>query len=262
VTTAVALRTSADERPSPATLDISKHDPPPASEKREFARAELTIYDAKSKGELGGPRDRLEFQFNPKEFSIQKSANWTSKPARGAEKAGPPEFTGAAAGKLTVEMFFDASGTHDRSVVSAVEKLFTCCVPTPESLKDNKASPPLVVLKWGTTRSFPAYISSVSAKYSLFSADGTPIRATCSVTMEELPGVTEKQNPTSGAQAARSVRTLVAGDTLASIAFREYGDPAMWRPLAAFNRIDDPLRVRPGATVLVPAIDELALLER
>jgi nucleoid-associated protein YgaU len=53
------------------------------------------------------------------------------------------------------------------------------------------------------------------------------------------------------------VHTVVAGDTLASVAFRQYGDPAMWRPLAAFNGIDDPLRVRPGATLFVPALEEL-----
>ena len=39
------------------------------------------------------------------------------------------------------------------------------------------------------------------------------------------------------------MRTVVAGDTLASIAYAEYGDPTMWRPLAAFNGIDDPLRL-------------------
>jgi nucleoid-associated protein YgaU len=42
------------------------------------------------------------------------------------------------------------------------------------------------------------------------------------------------------------VRTVVAGDSLASIAYREYGDPTMWRPLAAFNGIDDPLRAAAG----------------
>ncbi|TFV77482.1 LysM peptidoglycan-binding domain-containing protein [Blastococcus sp. CT_GayMR19] len=260
MTAVIGLETSAEQKDPPARPDIAKDAKGPQPRTATFARAELTVYDAKPGGsgkDLGGPRDRLEFQFNPKEFTIAKSATWTSKPARGAQKAGPPEFTGAGPGKLSVEMFFDASGTHDRTVVTAVEKLFACCVPTEESLKDKKASPPLVVLKWGTTRSFPAYVTSVSAKYTLFDSDGTPIRATCSVSMEEMPGVTAKQNPTSGAVAARRLHTVVAGDTLASVAFRQYGDPAMWRPLAAFNGIDDPLRVRPGATLLVPALEEL-----
>ncbi len=261
MTAVIGLETSADQKRPPAQPDIAKAAPELQPAKTTFARAELTVYDAKPGGsgqDLGSPRDRLEFQFNPKEFTIQKAATWTSKPARGAQKAGPPEFTGSGPGKLSVEMFFDASGTHDSTAVIAVEKLFACCVPTEESLKDKKASPPLVLLKWGTTRSFPGYVTSVSAKYTLFASDGTPIRATCSVAIEEMPGVTAKQNPTSGAVAARRLHTLVVGDTLASVAFRQYGDPAMWRPLAAFNGIDDPLRVRPGTTLLVPAVEELA----
>jgi nucleoid-associated protein YgaU len=266
VTAILSLETSASAATKAAHPDIAKADGDSAlamgaPEQPTLARAELTVYNAKPGGsneDLGAPRDRLAFQFNPKEFTIAKTATWTSTPARGAQKAGPPEFTGSGPGKLSLEMFFDASGSHGSSVVLAVEKLFSCCVPTKESLKDKKATPPLVVLKWGTTRSFPGYVSSVSAKYTLFTADGTPIRATCTVSIEEMPGVTAKQNPTSGSVTARRLHTLVAGDSLASVAYREYGDPAMWRALAVFNRIDDPLRVRPGTTVLVPGADELA----
>jgi len=257
MTTVLGLSTSGAKagRP-PASPDVHGDAAPEA----KLEHAQLEMYHAKPGGsgeDLGEPCDALDFQFNPKEFTIQKSATWASTPARGAQKAGPPEFTGAGAGKLSVEMFFDASGNHDASVVTAVEKLLSCCVPTEQSRTDKKASPPLVVLRWGKTRSFPAYVTSVSAKYSLFAPGGTPIRATCSVSMEEMPGVTVKQNPTSGSIAARRRHTLVIGDSLASVAHREYGSPAMWRPLAAFNGIDDPLRVGPGTTLLIPSAREL-----
>jgi nucleoid-associated protein YgaU len=54
------------------------------------------------------------------------------------------------------------------------------------------------------------------------------------------------------------VHKVIAGDSLASIAFREYGDPAKWRPLAAANNIDDPIRLCVGTTLIVPAAGELA----
>ena len=75
--------------------------------------------------------------------------------------------------------------------------------------------------------------------------------------VEEMPGDPLKQNPTSGSLTLTSVRTVVAGDSLASIAYREYGDPGMWRPLALFNGIDDPLRLRLGSSVLLPVVDDL-----
>ena len=225
-----------------------------------LTRAALELYAAKPAGgggKPGSPLGRIPFQFNPKELSIQKSAKWERKPARGAKTAGPPEFTGADPCKLTLEIFFDATDSLDGSVVDRVEQLFSCCVPTDESLGKKKASPPLVVLHWGKVTSFAAFVTSVQAKYTLFTPDGTPIRATCNVSLEEMPGDPLGQNPTSGALAARALHTVVAGDSLASIAYREYGDPTLWRPLAAFNGIDDPIRLRLGRSLFVPAVDEL-----
>jgi len=223
-------------------------------------RATLELYEAKPAGggsEPGAPIDRIPFQFNPKELTIAKSAKWERKNARGSKTAGPPEFTGADPCKLTLEIFFDATDTMDGSVVDRVEKLFRCCVPTEQSLAQKKASPPLAVLHWGKVTTFAAFVTSVQAKYTLFTQEGTPIRATCSVSLEEMPGDPLKQNPTSGALAARSLHTVVAGDSLASIAYHEYGDPTMWRPLARFNEIDDPIRLRLGTTLFLPAVDEL-----
>jgi len=50
------------------------------------------------------------------------------------------------------------------------------------------------------------------------------------------------------------------GDTLASIAYGEYGDPKLWRQLAYFNRIDDPARVPLGSISTLPSAAELAEL--
>jgi len=44
----------------------------------------------------------------------------------------------------------------------------------------------------------------------------------------------------------------VAGDTLASVAYEEYRNPTKWRALAEANGIDDPMRLRPGAVLIVP----------
>jgi nucleoid-associated protein YgaU len=225
------------------------------------AKAKLKVYDAQPAApggaKLASQRGQIEFQFNPKELSIQKSAKWERKSSRNAKNASPPEFNGADPCKLTLEMFFDASDTQGGSVLGLVEQLFSCCVPTDATRQDKKAVPPLVQLNWGTIVSFPAFITSVQAKYTLFAADGTPIRATCSVSMEEMPGDPLGQNPTSGALSAHAVHTVISGDSLASIAYREYGDPAMWRPLAWANDIDDPIRLPVGATLIVPAVHEL-----
>ena len=54
------------------------------------------------------------------------------------------------------------------------------------------------------------------------------------------------------------MHTVVVGDTLQQLAWQEYGDAGAWRPIAAANGLDDPMRLRPGSTLLLPAVDELA----
>ncbi|MGY1640649.1 LysM peptidoglycan-binding domain-containing protein [Geodermatophilus sp. SYSU D00703] len=227
----------------------------------QLEHAKLQLHDPKPGGSgkdaLGAEREAIKFQFNPKELSLTKSAKWERKPARGASTAGPVEFAGAEPSKLSLEMFFDEAETRDGSVVGNVERLLGCCIPTEESRGQKRACPPLVVFHWGQIVGFPAFVTQVSAKYTLFDSEGTPLRATCSVSLEELAGDLEGQNPTSGALATRRRHTVVAGDSLASVAWREYGDPGMWRALAEYNGIDDPMRLRVGAELLVPAPEDL-----
>ena len=55
---------------------------------------------------------------------------------------------------------------------------------------------------------------------------------------------------------------MVQGDSLPTIAYREYGQPAMWRAVADLNRVDDPMRLRPGDRLLLPPLEELVALAK
>jgi nucleoid-associated protein YgaU len=89
----------------------------------------------------------------------------------------------------------------------------------------------------------------------------------CQVTLEEIPTPIPKQNPTSGALTSHRTTVVTAGDTLQSIAYREYRNPNLWRAIAEANDIDDPLRLPSGTQLLLPAppeaaeADELARLQ-
>lgn len=200
---------------------------------------------------------RIEFQFNPKELTVTKSAKWSRDPQRKSKSSGVPEFKGAEPCKLAVEMFLAATDSKDASVVKTVEQLFACCVPTTDSHKSEKPSPPWVIFHWGDLTGFTAYIASVAVKYTLFTPGGMPIRATATVNLEEMAKAPKGQNPTSGALAAHRLHTVVAGDSLQSIAWREYGDPTMWRAVAERNNIEDPMQLPAGTALLVPSAGEL-----
>lgn len=225
----------------------------------KLAHAFLVVHEPGSSLSAPGAKlKEIHFQFNPKELTVAKQATWARETARGSARSSPPQYKGAQPSKLSLEMFLDATMKQDSSVVSTVEDLMGCCTPTPGTASDpHKASPPWVLFRWGGLTGFLAYVSQVSVKYTLFTPTGMPLRAVCTVQLEELAGEPPRQNPTSGGLVPRRQHTVVEGDTLAGIAFREYGAAARWRALADANRIDDPMRLRVGTTLLLPTASEL-----
>jgi hypothetical protein len=203
-----------------------------------------------------GNQGIVVFDFNPKELQLQKSAKWERMPQQGAAQTSMPQFQGADPATLTIEIFLDDSEDSAPSVPMDVQLLLNTVTPLSATLGSNPV-PPWVVFGWGTFLSFVAIVRSVSAKYTMFKPDGTPVRATCQVTLEEVPTQMPGQNPTSGSLMDSRTHQIVAGDTLQSVAQREYGDPSRWRDLADLNGIDDPMRVEPGRTLLVPSASEL-----
>jgi nucleoid-associated protein YgaU len=220
--------------------------------KLEKAYIKLKQPPASGGGELG----QVTFQFNPKEYTVQKSASWESKPAKGAKTTSMPEFKGAEPRSMTIEIFLDAGDSESGDISKDIETLFKCCTPLDKSVGQNKPSPPFVVFGWGPKVSFDAFVKKVSAKYTLFKPDGTPARAVCSVDLQEVAKEPGKQNPTSGGLATLRTHTVVAGDSLPSIAYREYGTAKFWRAIAEANHIDDPLRVGTGTTLRIPPAEE------
>jgi nucleoid-associated protein YgaU len=221
-----------------------------ASASRQSVRkATLTVLEPKpgSTAQL----DVINLPFNPKEWSITHTAEWKSETTK--KSSPPPEFKGPKPASANVEVFLDETDREKGDISKTVDKLKKLVVPEPGTVSSNKPSAPHVLFEWGSAITFRGYVESVAVKYTMFRGDGTPVRGTVTVAMKEFPQPPKGQNPTSGGRAGRRTHRLVAGDTLASIAYREYGDPNRWRALAEANDIDDPMRLREGTVVMVPA---------
>ena len=198
----------------------------------------------------------LRFKYNPEQYTIEKSAQWNRPKAPGAESTPDPDYTSTNPASVSMEIFFDAFEELQGDVTKDVETLFEWTKPTPVSRTTGNPQPPLLMFQWGSSSAlsnFRGYLSSVSARYTLFRIDGTPIRATCTIRLEEVPQEAARQNPTSGTRPGMRVHVVTEGETLHSVAWSEYRQARYWRGLAAFNGIDDPLRVEPGTTLLLPS---------
>jgi len=215
-----------------------------------LTKAKLTILEPKDGGNPA-ERDVITFPFNPKDWTLTRSAEWKVETEK--NKVAPAEFKGPKPAQITVELFLDASDKDDGDISATVAKLMKCVVPDAQSTQQKKPSAPHVRFEWGTAIAFKGYVETVAVKYTLFRPSGAPVRGTATLTIKEMPDSVGSQNPTSGGVAGNRSHQMVAGDTLASVAYAEYGQPAKWRLLADANpSIDDPMRIAPGTTILVP----------
>jgi hypothetical protein len=214
-----------------------------------FQRAELEI-------ESGTP---IDCWFNPTQYSISKTNTWTMNPAPGSSLP-PAQFGGGGARELSVELLFDAG--PDGDVTGATDHLFKMMEvdPSLSSATPSQARPPNVKLSWGTFRSFTAACRQLSVQFTLFRADGTPTRATASLSLVQVEKDTRTsrgsparpQNPTTRSDHRLRSHVVRDGDSLQSIAYEHYGDPTRWRQIADHNAIDDPLRLTRGRPVTIP----------
>ncbi|MFJ6054780.1 peptidase M23 [Streptomyces sp. NPDC092307] len=202
----------------------------------------------------GRPRQRIRLMFNPNRLSLGKSVALARNHATSAESAPVPQFTGSAPRTLSLEAFFDNSLIRGTSVQRAVEDLLDCCEPTSSSIRANRPSPPWVRLEWGRANSvrFNAYLTHVSADYTLFDRDGTPLRATCGLTLEEVGGDVPGQNPTSASRDLQSTQMVLRGDSLELIAYQVYGSADDWRLIADANPGTDAACLVPGTRLILP----------
>jgi len=200
----------------------------------------------------------VTFMFNPTEYSLTRTVTLHNDDAD-KQVGGNAQFLGTGPLKLSLKLFFDDFASAKGDVTPKINKLFAWQEPG-----DKKDSPPLVKLEWGTNKmlsKFEGVITSVTANYTVFNKSGTPIQATVDLSIEQAkPQPAPGSNPTSRAKDARRIHVMVEGESLASIAHTEYGNPGYWRALAEFNDIDDPLRVRPGANLIIPSAADAARL--
>lgn len=205
----------------------------------------------------------LRVKFNPTEYSVARTARWNQPQTTGAENSPAAQYTGPEPMSLDMTLFFDEFESADADVMGDVNKLLTWTKPDPMNLRQNRPQPPLLTLEWGDNpalHGFKGYLSTVSAKYSMFRIDGRAIRATCTIKLQEQIDRPAGQNPTSGSLDSIGSHVLIEGESLHSIAHAQFGIAAYWRGLAAFNDIDDPLRLKAGRRLLIPSAEEAARL--
>jgi hypothetical protein len=150
---------------------------------------------------------------------------------------------------LDMDLYFD---TYEKrtDVRGQTDNVYNLLLIDPDT-----HAPPICDLAWGLF-TFCGVVDHVSGKFTLFLADGTPVRATLSVSFKQFIDIDAlvQVQPTQSAD-HRKTRVVRSGDRIDNIASEEYGDPAKWRPIAEANDMEDPDNLEPGNLLVIPALN-------
>ena len=195
----------------------------------------------------------IQCAFNPQEYSITKTNVWTIKPVAGTDTP-KSEFGGGMPWTIRVQLLLDASlKGADASIKDDAMKILKMMESGGGG--GGGSAPPTVTFKWGSIESPKMVGSSLSIRFVMFRPNGEPARALVDLELTQSEKAQEGQNPTTRAIGGLKVHTLTDGDSLQSVAYKNYGDATRWRTIAEANGIDDPLTLRRGNQLTIPSLE-------
>jgi hypothetical protein len=211
-----------------------------------------------------GSLEFFDVQFNPTEFSLDKAAQIAEIGIPGLDSP-VLQFIRGQNEKLTVDLFFDTTeagtGPGATSVTTLTDRI---------KIEPDGHAPPVCTFIWNASfpgadlpptagnqrrNHFPCIVETIKQKFTFFSPEGVPLRATLTLTLREYKTLDEQLDQLNLTSPNRTHGHVTAlGDTLASVAGRYYRRPGEWRAVASANEIDDPRRLATGQFLRIPPI--------
>jgi hypothetical protein len=236
--------------------------------------------------------ERIGCLLNPASLVIRRSAG--VQPRRSvsgvlsgaAQQDTPVLFTGGGRTVLELDLLFDISIAGSSVTTGDVRDLTSPLARLAENATDSDhyAELPRVRFVWGKAWNIPGVVIAVSERFDRFAPTGVPERSWMRI---RFLRVNENPHPGPAAPGLGANRLLPqgqqldlaalsnlnvpdenvqihetrgggasggAGDRLDQLAAKYYGDPALWRLIAAFNNIADPLHILSGFVLRIPPL--------
>jgi hypothetical protein len=236
----------------------------------EFAKAYLEEISPKPTASRPKAESaKIEVQINPATLRYQMASTVDTSKDAGRQKT---TYQGSTS-TLSFDLVFDTADEGDTDkpvdVRTRTRQLERFVLP---NMKQPKAAPPRLRFTYGTFTVI-GVMTTLNQDFDFFSANGTPLRAKCAVTIKEQKpefdaklagpgantgaGATPPVPPTAGPGAAPGVGTppptptnrtgtALAGETAPDFAARMGLDPTVWKGLQG---ITDPLQLQAGQQI-------------
>ena len=215
-----------------------------------------------------GSIDIIDVQFNPTEFTLEKAAQLAEITIPGLDSP-LLQFVRGQNEKLSVELFFDTTeqgtGAGATSVTTLTDKIYSLVKIEPAG-----HAPPICTFIWNASfpgadlsssagnqrrNEFQCVVDSVRQKFTFFSPEGVPLRATLTLSLREYKTLDAQLKQLNLSSPDRSHSHVTErNDTVARLAGRYYHKPGEWRAIADANGLNDPRRLGAGLFLTIPPL--------
>src|ERR1041385_5118063 len=180
---------------------------------------------------------QFESLVNPNEITLAYELEWDAAQESGTTGS-RMNFKKMKPGDMSLVFYIDGTGADGRPPADVQAKITE--FQTVTGYNGNIHRPNYLKVVWGTLQVKRCVLKSASIVYKLFKNDGVPLRAIITAAFADNSddqtrvALAQDQSPD-----LTHVRLVKAGDTLPTLCYRVYGDPAYYLEVARANGIDD-----------------------
>ncbi|MBB6109488.1 hypothetical protein SAMN05421821_10499 [Mucilaginibacter lappiensis] len=214
--------------------------------------------------------DGLDYDvlINPESYALTYGTEVNQKSAQGSSES-ITSFSKRSAQSLTFKFLFDGTGVIKRGGGGLLSGLAVQGLPAdkPDVVQDFEKfksvvydydgtthQPRYVQLQWGPLL-YNCQMTRMTLTFKLFNPDGTPLRAEADCTFQgvidetKLAAIENRQSPD-----LTHIRTVIKGDTLPLMCYKEYGDSKFYYQVAQYNGLTDFKKLTAGTKIIFPPI--------
>lgn len=197
----------------------------------------------------------IKCMFNPSQYRISESTGYANK--KGVSQSDViPQYVGGTSSSLSLSLYYDTTdnlgqlseegkGTSVMSYVARIDALI--------QVEGDLHKPPEVEFVWGDF-SYRGVLSSLNKEFTYFDTAGKPLRVKMDLTITGIPKAASSIGNPNNSPDRTKYRKVQEGMSLWKLAWDEYGDCERWKDIAGFNGLMNPLDIKPGQVLKLPAL--------